>query len=413
VILSGIHNHANGHYGHSHGTHKFEAFKSLAALTLPNRLRELGYRTACVEKYHVAPQAVFDFGEFIGGTGRDVVKMAEKSRDFITRDKQQPFFLYFAPNDPHRSSDYDETSPEHPNLFGNKPGKGSYPGTEEVFYDPKEITVPPFLPDTPETRAELARYYQSVSRIDTGVGRLIGILKEAGVYEDTLIVFTADHGMAFPGAKTTVYEAGLRVPFIVRNPYAEKQVESSEAMISHADITPSLLDFAGGLDRKKNAPKEPAPIPPAGAMDNKGPDFTKYHGRSWLGILGGENPDGWNRIEASHTFHEITMYYPMRTVREGNMKLIWNIAHGLPYPFASDLWAAPTWQSVFKKGPEALYGQRTVDSYIHRPEFELYDLDSDPYESRNLAASPDHRETLEIFKSTPGNSRNVPTTSGS
>ena len=66
------------------------------------------------------------------------------------------------------------------------------------------------------------------------------------------------------------------------------------------------------------------------------------------------------------------MYYPMKTVRAGQYKLIWNIAHPLPFPFASDLWAAPTWQDTYKKGPDALYGKRTVKAYVQRPRFELY-----------------------------------------
>ena len=58
-----------------------------------------------------------------------------------------------------------------------------------------------------------------------------------------------------------------------------------------------------------------------------------------------EHPAGWNELYASHTFHEITMYYPMRVVRGRQYKLIWNLAHPLPYPFASDLWEAPTWDA--------------------------------------------------------------------
>ena len=111
------------------------------------------------------------------------------------------------------------------------------------------------MPDTSETREELAQYYQSVSRIDQGLAKLVEILKEADLYDKTMIVFTSDHGMAFAGGKTTVYEGGLRVPFVVRNPYEEKRgVRVDGAMISHIDITPSLLDFAGALDHQNNRP---------------------------------------------------------------------------------------------------------------------------------------------------------------
>ena len=83
-------------------------------------------------------------------------------------------------------------APHKPNLFGNRPR--GYPGVETVTYNPADVIVPAFLPDTPVCRAELAEYYQSVSRVDAGLGRLIGHLKDAGVYDDTLIIVTSDHG---------------------------------------------------------------------------------------------------------------------------------------------------------------------------------------------------------------------------
>ncbi|MFG0253344.1 MAG: heparan N-sulfatase, partial [Phycisphaerales bacterium JB038] len=69
-------------------------------------------------------------------------------------------------------------------------------------------------------------------------------------------------------------------------------------------------------------------------------------------------------------------------------------AHGLPYPFATDLWESATWQTAYQQGSEALYGPRTVHDYIHRPEYELFDLEADPLEARNLAADPDYAEIL-------------------
>ena len=88
----------------------------------------------------------------------------------------------------------------------------------------------------------------------------------------------------------------------------------------------------------------------------------------------------------------------MRVVRGRRYKLIWNIAHQLPFPFASDLWAAPTWQAQYKLGMDAPYGAQTVGSYIKRAQFELFDLKSDPYEGKNLAADPKHAELLADLK---------------
>ena len=137
---------------------------------------------------------------------------------------------------------------------------------------------------------------------------------------------------------------------------------------------------------------------PRGDQRSRQSPRGNFHGRSFLEILSQDEPRGWDQVYASHTFHEITMYYPMRVVRGRRYKLIWNLAHPLPFPFASDLWAAPTWQAQYRQGMDARYGAQTVGAYIQRPEFELYDLKHDPHEGQNLAAAPAHAETLAKLK---------------
>lgn len=371
VILTGLYNHANAQYGHEHAYHHFRAYDHVKSL--PVLLAAAGYRTARIGKLHVGPEEVFKFGEVLKGNARNAVEMAENCRELLAAKDERPFFLYFCTADPHRSGGVVPGDPLKPNPFGNQP-KG-YPGVSEVKYAPPDVLVPPFLPDTPTCRAELAQYYQSVSRVDQGVGRLVALLKETGRYDDTLFIYTSDHGMAFPGAKTTLYEPGMRIPLIVRAPGVKRLGGDCQAMINLADLTPTLLDFAGAL-----------------------PEKHAFHGRSFLPTLGEADPAGWNEVYASHTFHEITMYYPMRVVRTRRYKLIWNIAHGLPFPFASDLWEAPTWQDVLARGPDALYGKRTVRAYTHRPKFELYDLERDPDEIVNLAEQKEHAPSLEELK---------------
>ena len=256
VVMSGLHNHANGQYGHQHSFHKFSSYFNVIGLSLPRTLTAHGYRTGHIGKYHVSPEEVFRFDQYIKGNSRNAVQMAKQAKEFITAENDKPFFLYFATSDPHRGGGTDRNSKLKlkPDMFGNKQDRKSHDGVNEVFYDPKKVPIPSFLPDTPETREELAHYYQSVSRIDQGLAKLVEILKESGLYDKTLIVFTSDHGMAFAGGKTTVYEGGLRVPFVVRNPYEEKRGIRQTALISHIDITPSLVDFAGALDTNVNRP---------------------------------------------------------------------------------------------------------------------------------------------------------------
>lgn len=372
VILTGLHNHANGHYGHEHSYHHFRSFDRVRSL--PVLMSQAGYRTVQIGKLHVGPPEVYRFDQQLeGGSARNPVMMADACQSLFASDDERPFFLYFCTADPHRGGGTVEGDEHGSNAFGNRPG--GYPGIEPVKYEPDDVLVPPFLPDTPACRAELAQYYESCSRADQGLGRLVELLKAAGLYDKTLILFTSDHGMAFPGGKTTLYEGGMNVPLVARNPYQAKRGNVCDALVNHTDLTPTILDFAGGLNEPKN-----------------------FHGRSFLGAMAEESPQGWDEIYASHTFHEITMYYPMRVVRNRQYKLIWNIAHDLPYPFASDLWAAAAWQAQYKQGPQAMYGPRTVHDYIHRPEFELFDMASDPDETKNLADDPRYASTLEELK---------------
>ncbi|QBG47300.1 DUF4976 domain-containing protein [Verrucomicrobia bacterium S94] len=368
VILTGQFGHASGSYGHVHDYHHFSTFDTVKSL--PVMLSEAGYHTAQIGKYHVAPESVYKFDIRYECDPRSTIEMAETVTPSIQQNK--PFFLYFCPDDPHRGHPFTPDPWDAPNSFGNK--AEPYPGETIVKYDPKEVIVPPFLPDTRECREELAQYYQSISRIDQGLGRLLKILEESGKADNTVIIYISDNGIAFPGAKTTVYEPGIKLPCIVKDPRSDFKGRINNCMISWVDLTPTILDFANV------------------AFDKK-----RFHGRSFVPVLGKQNDKDWNTIYAAHNFHELTMYYPMRVIRENNMKLIWNIAYGLKYPFASDLWAASTWQSVYRNKGE-YFGHRKVQDYLYRPEFELYDLEKDPEESNNLADNPEYADQLESMK---------------
>jgi len=359
VILSGLYNHANGQYGHVHGIHNFHTFKWVRAL--PLLLADAGYRTCSIGKFHVQPEAMYHFERYankgLKGGARSAVQMAEHAEKFIRENDDRPFFVYLCTTDPHRSGD---------GRFGN--GR-EYPGVTEVVYDPKDIPVPSFLPDMPVVRKELAQYYQSISRADQGLGRLMQALKNTGHWDDTLIIYCSDNGSPFPGAKTTLYEPGMRLPVVVRSPDQKKRGLVNNALITFADFVPTILEYTGA----------------------KGPKYP-LHGRSFLSILDETDPPGRDEIYASHTFHGVLNYYPMRVIRTRKYKYILNLAHQLPYPFASDLYASATWQEVMKTNQK--YGGRTIEAYIHRPRHELYDLEADPDELVNLASDPKHARLL-------------------
>lgn len=368
TILTGRMNHNTGMYGLEHEESHFSTFDDVQSL--PGLLKTGGYRTARVGKYHVAPKSVFAFDEVLSdgranqtvSLSRSPMEMVEKTRAFVTRDPGQPFFLYFATDDPHRAFPFDIG--DHPNSFGNR--KDGYPGIVETPYKPSEVEVPAFLPDTPAVREELAQYYQSIGRLDQGVGKLVALLKATGQYDNTVILYLTDNGIAFPGAKTTLYDPGVHVPLIMRLPQGRDRGRVTDAMVSLADLTPTLLDMVG-VTRD------------GAAMD----------GRSFTAVLDDPAVGGWDEVFGTHTFHEVQMYYPMRSIRTRHYKLIYNIAHELTFPFAEDLLYASTWIAA-RRDPEKRFGPRSIEQFLHRPLLELYDLQADPGETRNLADDPAH-----------------------
>lgn len=376
VIQTGLFNHANGQFGHQHDvsnqhTHRWVRGVSRILAEAPRP-----YRTGIIGKLHVQPDEVYRFewdankaknAHEMNGF-RDVAQIAARAGDFFSMEDARPFFLLIGYSDPHRAA----------KGFGNRPG--GYAGIENAAYSPESVVVPPFLPDLPEVRAELAEYYGAVARVDQGVGLIVKELKETKRYDSTLIVFLSDNGMAFFGAKTNLYDAGVHLPLIIRSPAQKKFGARCDAMVSWVDVVPTILDWAGVA-----APYE-------------------LHGRSFLAAMNEERPAGWDSVYCSNTFHEITMYYPVRAVRTRTRKLILNIAHPLPFPFASDLYHSPSWQAVLEKNVERV-GGRSRQAYEQRPKWELYDLEKDPNEFKNVADDPAYagelkslRETLKRFQ---------------
>ncbi len=392
VMMTGLYNHATGHFGHAHGYSHFSTYETVRSL--PVILGEAGYRTCLIGKYHLAPDYIYKFEtQRQDGTqgGRNTVKMAQNAKTWLAEQDDRPFFLYFCPTDPHRAAG--------PGHFANHADKPDfYPGIKPAVYRPEDVPVPTWLTDRAEVREELANYYQAIARLDAGIGLLMDAIKETGHWEDTLVMFLSDNGPPFPGAKTTLYEPGARLPLIVRDPRLKQQGGTSSALVTWADLTPTALDFCDV--KPKDAPVL-RPNENIGKAQTTGPAKPyRFHGRSFLGKLETATVDSDDEIFLSHTFHEITNYYPMRAIRRGQYKLVFNIAHPLPFPFASDLQESPTWQGVLaRKTPDELYGQRTVQAYLQRPRFELYDLNADPEETRNLAAGPEHKQTLQVLQS--------------
>ena len=359
VIYTGLHTHETGQYGLNHDHHHFMTFDHVE--TAPALLNAAGMKTGIIGKIHVGPDAVYPWQVREESWQRDVRWAADRAAVFFrdAKAEQKPFFLTIGFIDPHR----DETR----GGFGND---RAYPGVEDRIFAPEAVTVPPFLTDLPEVRQELADYYRSIHRLDQGVGMVLEELEKAGLAEDTLIVFLSDNGSPFLNSKTTLYDAGVHLPLIIRKPGGRGGVANPN-LVSFTDILPTFLDWAGHA-----APPGPR------------------KGRSLLPILESETLENdWQAVFGSHTFHEVTNYWPTRFMRTTRYKYHRNVAWQLDFPFSGDLYGSLTWEGIRNQTP-AMIGRRTVKDYVRRPPEELYDLETDPHEVNNLADDPAHRDRL-------------------
>ncbi len=220
----------------------------------------------------------------------------------------------------------------------------------------------------------------AISRLDSGIRLILEALERQGLADSTLVVFTSDNGPPFINSKTTLYDAGVRLPVIIRAP-GSLQGARNPNMISFIDMLPTFLDWAGA---------------------SKGPEIKKTApprlGRSFLPILDTTSlldKSSWqHHVYGSHTFHEIQNYWPTRFLRTRRYKYHRNIAWKLDFPFASDLYSSLTFESVRNMPAPVMVGHRPLKNYIVRPAEELYDLEKDPLEVHNLANEDSHKSLL-------------------
>lgn len=365
VIYSGLHTHENGQYGLNNNRHHFTTFDHIE--TAPKVLGNLGYLTGIIGKVHVGPESVYPWEVREESGSRDVAWVADRAEAFFGRAKEadKPFFLTVGYIDPHR----DLTR----SGFGNT-DELTDPRIHPASYTPADVSIPVFLSDVPEVREELAEYYQSIHRLDQGVGLILAALEAEGFADDTMVVFISDNGPPFVNSKTTLYDAGIRLPLVIRRPGGTAGVRNQN-MISYIDILPTFLDWAGHSDIK-----------------------GKRQGRSFLPIMDEQDRlESWDKVFGSHTFHEVTNYWPTRFMRTPQFKYHRNIAWKLDFPFAADLYGSLTWEGIRNSNPPMM-GLRSLRAYVQRPAEELYDLEADPQEVNNLADDPKYAEQLKSMR---------------
>ena len=220
---------------------------------------------------------------------------------------------------------------------------------------PAQLTVPPYLPDIPEVREDLADIEASVSSADRAFGHILEAIRTSCVADNTLVLFTADHGIAFPHAKMTLYDPGIEVALMLAGPGIPVGQVRPE-MISNVDVMPTLLDLLG------------LPCP------------ANLHGRSFSGLFDAQDYKANEYIFAEKTYH--TYYDPMRAVRSHQWKLIAN------FEFAPWQETSPDYLNNAKGYVEVSKALDVPYDVQYHPPFELYDLKNDPCEQQNLADDP-------------------------
>lgn len=381
AILTGLPQHQNGMFGLHNGYHHFNSFESVRSL--PLLLGKHGIKLGIVGKKHVGPESVypFDYAETeennsIMQVGRNITKMKELVREFFSQTKDQPFMLYVGFHDPHRCG---HTNPQYGTFcekFGNgEPGMGVIPDWVPGIYNPDKVVVPGYVQDTPLARKDLADQYTTISRLDQGVGLVLEELKNSGRGNDTLVIFTSDNGIPFPNGRTNLYESGTKEPFILSVPGdTSNKGSESDKLVSLLDITPTILDW----------------------FKISYPNY-KIMGRSVQ--LTGKSllSDSYsNYVYGSHSLHEITMYYPMRSVRSRTWRLLRNLNYLMPFLIDQDFYLSPTFQDLLNRtrAHQATNWFKTLKEYYYRPEWELYNVQNDSLERLNLATDEKYKDVL-------------------
>jgi len=259
----------------------------------------------------------------------------------------------------------------------------AWPPKEDARIAPKDVVIPPKIFDTPEARVEMSRYVEGAEDIDRRVGQTRELIAKHLELNNTMLVYTSDHGMPWPFAKWSLYETGIRTPLIAVWPGKIKPDSTTDAMVSWIDLVPTMIELAGGTS-------------PEG-----------IDGRSFARVLRGETNQHRDVIYATHKGDKEKNVYPIRSVRVGKWKYIRNLHPEFAYTTHTDVWAKEDpriknhwahagrhWQSYLdaaKTDPDAA---AFLHNYHSNPAEELYDLENDPFEKHNLATSPEQAEKL-------------------
>ncbi|MFN0119661.1 MAG: sulfatase [Blastocatellia bacterium] len=288
-------------------------------------------------------------------------------------DKSQPFFAVFNHEVTHEGQVRSDEETYKKNTAPLKP---------EDFHDPAKVAVSPYYPDTPVVRKNIARYYDLITALDYQITRLLKQLDDDGVADNTIVFFWGDHGRGLTRGKRWVYDSGTRVPLMIRWPGKIKPGTVNDDLVSLFDMGPTVLSMAG------------VPVP------------AYMQGRAFLG----EQKKAPREYVFAHRDRMDETYDMMRAVRDKRFRYVRNFYPGRPYAqyiaYMEEMPILQEMRRLQKDHFNALsprYGKALNETQLlyfrpEKPTEELYDLQADPYEIKNLAADPQHQNTLKRMR---------------
>ena len=333
ALLTGLMPHSNGMLGLAHRGFELNDYSGHMSAWLRNH----GYETVlCGVQHEASDVAKLAYDRVINNGERNMMAYDLKNCDsavaFISETHDKPFFLSYGMLNTHRP----------------------FP---EKCTEPNYVMPFPGIPDLPETRRDVGAFYNSVRFVDKCVGRVVDAVNNVGIADDTIIIFTTDHGPAFPGMKCTLYDGGIGVVLLIHLPHGKRNGEVCDQLISQLDVFPTLCDLLN-IDK---------------------PD--RLHGVSFKKLLS-EECAVRTSIYAEVNFH--AAYEPLRCIRTDRYKLIRRFDKE-PGVIQANIDTSPTKEQLRKIG----WMNREIKNT------ELYDLLYDPQEKNNLFGKP---EANEIYK---------------
>jgi N-sulfoglucosamine sulfohydrolase len=288
-------------------------------------------------------------------------EVSEKAHWRNRPNKSQPFFSVFNLTVTHESQ-----------IFPSSPARKGKP----LVTDPARLEVPPYYPDTPAVREELARMYDNIADMDGQVAEILRQLEEDGLADDTIVFYWSDHGDGVPRAKRSLYDSGLRVPLMIKLPSALKSWQPprqvSDELVSFVDLAPTVLALAG------------VEVP------------THLQGRVLIGPKAMPPP---RYVFAARDRMDIE-YDMMRSARDARFLYIRNFSPELPYAghiiYRNQSAIMQEWLRL--NAERKLTGAAALWMRTSRPAEELYDVRADPHQIHNIADDQSHRATLESMR---------------